>query len=247
MLLLDVGNSAIKAQWWRDKELQSTFSVRYTSVWLPRFKAFLADIKADCCYYSSVQNDALESDMINCLGPSFSTKNIHRITPLESCHGVHNAYHPAEGIGTDRWLCLLGAAALTSNDVMIVDAGSAITIDLLRRDGQHLGGAILPGFNTTMERFKQIMRNVDFEHPDINNNDEPGCSTVACIHIDCEPTETGDVEQLIDRWLKRLESNAALIVTGGDAYRIKSDRHNYFRIVPDLVFQGMRQQLENPQ
>jgi len=247
MLLLDAGNSAIKAQWWHDKELKYTFSARYAPGWQSRFLAFLADINAGHCYYSSVLIDALESDLITSLRQFLPAAKIQRIEPLESCHGVRNAYQPAEGIGVDRWLCLLGAAAQVHNDVMIVDAGSAITIDLLCGDGQHLGGAILPGFNTTIERFKAILHRADFEHPDISKNDEPGCSTEACIRIDYEPTDVAVVERLIDRWFERLAPDSALIVTGGDANCIKSDRYKHFRIVPDLVFQGMRRQVESQQ
>ena len=243
MLLLDVGNSAIKAQWWLDNELQYFFSARYAPNWQSRFAAFLTQIKVENCYYSSVQKESLESDLLGSLNQFFPTASIHKITPLDSCHGVRNAYQPAEAIGVDRWLCLLGAADLTQHDVMIVDAGSAITVDLLRGDGQHLGGAILPGFNTTLERFKQILHMADFTHPDISKNDEPGCSTEACIHIDYVPTDVAVVEGLIDRWIGRLASDAVLIVTGGDANRIQSGRYKYLRIVPDLVFRGMLQQI----
>ena len=243
MLLLDAGNSAIKAQWWLDKELQYSFRARYAPGWQSRLAAFLAQIKVDSCYYSSVQKDTLESDLLASLNQFFPTANIRKIIPLDSCHGVRNAYQPAAGIGVDRWLCLLAAAELTQHDAMIVDAGSAITIDLLRGDGQHLGGAILPGFNTTLERFKQILHMADFNHPDISKNVEPGCSTEACIHIDYEPTEVAVVERLIERWLERLAPDAALIVTGGDANRIQSGHYKHIRIVPDLVFKGMRRQI----
>ena len=243
MLLLDVGNSAIKAQWWFDKELKQTFCARYVPAWQSRFAAFLAEIKVENCYYSSVQKDALESDLLGSLNQFFPAANTLKITPLDSCHGVRNAYQEAEAIGVDRWLCLLGAAGLTQHDVMVIDAGSAITVDLLRGDGQHLGGAILPGFNTSLERFKQILHMANFSHPDISKNDEPGCSTEACIHIDYVPTDVAVVERLIDRWLERLGSDAALIVTGGDAHRLQSGRYNHFRIVPDLVFRGMLQQI----
>lgn len=247
MLLLDIGNSAMKAQWWLDEALQHTFSARYAPGWQSRFTAFLAQIKVDHCYYSLVQKEALESDLLTSLSQLLPAVNIHKIIPPGSCHGVRNAYQPAEGIGVDRWLCLLGAAALTPNDVMIVDAGSAITVDLLRADGQHLGGAILPGFNTTLARFKQILHMANFEHPDISQNDAPGCSTEACIHIDYETTDEAVVARLIDRWYERLAPDAVLIVTGGDANRINSGRYNHIRIVPDLVFRGMRRKLENQQ
>jgi len=247
MLLLDIGNSAVKAQWWQDDELQLSFNARHAPGWRTGLVAFLAEIRAARCYYSSVLKDELEAELLAALGENLPGIKIHRITPLACCQGVRNAYQPAEGIGVDRWLCLLGAAELIADDLMIVDAGSAITIDLMRAGGRHLGGAILPGFNTTMQRFKQILHGVDFSHPDINKNDDPGCSTEACIHIDYAPTDIASVERLIDRWFERLSPDASLIITGGDANCIKTNRYNHFQIVPDLVFRGMRRQLESQQ
>ena len=247
MLLLDAGNSVIKAQWWREDSLQYSFSCHLKSAWQAGFEARLGEIKASHCHYTSGQIDQLKTELLTSLNNFFVPQNIHKFGAHEYSHGVRNAYRPAQGIGVDRWLCLLGAAALTRSDVMIVNAGSAITIDLLRSDGQHLGGAILPGFNTSMIRFKQILHRVDFDHPDIGKNDEPGCSSEACIQIDYQPTSELVVEQLIDRWHRRLAPDAVLLVSGGDAKRIISHHFNQIRIVPDLVFQGMRRQLESQQ
>jgi type III pantothenate kinase len=144
-------------------------------------------------------------------------------------------------------LCLLGVAARVQQGAVIIDAGSAITIDLLRADGQHLGGAILPGFNTSLARFKEIMRKADFDHPDIAKTDEPGCSTEACINIDYLPTDAEIVRQLVDRWFGRLAVDAVLIVSGGDASLIGRHEEHRFLIMPDLVFRGMRRQLGSQQ
>jgi type III pantothenate kinase len=247
MLLLDLGNSAIKAQWWRDGELQNSFSCRFRTGWLPRFEAYLKQIKAGHCYYSSVLGEQAEGEFIASLRQVFDAGKIEKLAALKSSHGVHSAYPVATGLGVDRWLCLLGAAARVKQDAVIIDAGSAITIDLLRADGQHLGGAILAGFNTSLARFKAIMRKADFDHPDIAKTDEPGCSTEACINIDYLPTDAEIVRQLVDRWFGRLAADAVLIVSGGDASLI--DRHEGHRhlIMPDLVFHGMRRQLGSQQ
>jgi type III pantothenate kinase len=247
MLLLDAGNSVIKAQCWRGTSLQYSFSCRTVTGWQSSFEARLGEVEASHCHYTAGQVDQLEAALLKSLRHFFAPANIHKFASLECSHGVRNAYQPPGGIGVDRWLCLIAAAALTPKDVMIVDAGSAITVDLLRSDGQHLGGAILPGFNTSIARFKQILHRADFDHADIDKNADPGCSTEACIQIDYEQTDSAVVEQLIDRWRARLTPEAELIVTGGDANRITSHRYNYIRIVPDLVFQGMRRQLESQQ
>lgn len=243
MLLLDAGNSTIKAQWWRGSALQSSFSCRLENGWQSRFEKRLGEIDARHCHYSSGQPDEFESELLGILHQVIQPGNIHKFVPLKCSHGVRNAYQAPGGIGADRWLCLLAARHLVAQDVIIVDAGSAITVDLMNSKGQHLGGAILPGFNTSLERFKQILHRADFNHPDISKNDEPGCSTEACIQIDYESTDEAIVEQLIGRWYQRLASDAALIVTGGDANRLRQPRDRQFRVVPDLVFEGMRLQM----
>ena len=59
--------------------------------------------------------------------------------------GVTNAYPDPEQYGVDRWAALLGAHALYRVPVCIIDAGTAITVDLLEAGGVHRGGRILPG------------------------------------------------------------------------------------------------------
>ena len=243
MLLLDAGNSTIKGQWWQGPALRSSFSCRLENGWQSRFEKRLGEIDVGHCHYSSGQPGEFESELLGILHQVIDPCNIHQFVPLKGSHGVRNAYQAPGALGADRWLCLLAARHLVAQDVIIVDAGSAITVDLMNSKGQHLGGAILPGFNTSLERFKQILHRADFNHPDISKNDEPGCSTEACIQIDYESTDEAIVEQLIGRWYQRLASDAALIVTGGDAYRLRQPRDRQFRVVPDLVFEGMRLQM----
>ncbi len=61
------------------------------------------------------------------------------------CLGVTIAYGDPGRLGVDRWLALLAAHTLAPGPKLIVDAGTAVTYDLLLADGRHLGGLILPG------------------------------------------------------------------------------------------------------
>ena len=244
MLLLDIGNSAVKGQWWDDGELRLTFTCRFHAGWQARLAARLADTQAEQCYFSSVQDAEVESEIVSQLGCFIQASNLVRLVATRSCGGVTNAYPEPANLGVDRWLDLLGAAALVQQDAIVVDLGSAITIDLLRADGQHLGGAILPGLDTSIEQFKRIMRNVDFDHPEIIHTSDPGCFTEACINIDYEVTEVCTIERLVDRWIERLAPNVVLILTGGGASYLHKHLSREHKLVPDLVFQGMRRQLE---
>jgi type III pantothenate kinase len=63
-----------------------------------------------------------------------------------SCLGLRVAYEDPSRLGVDRWLALLAAQGhWGSGSALIVDAGTAVTYDLLHDGGRHLGGLILPG------------------------------------------------------------------------------------------------------
>lgn len=245
MLLLDVGNSAIKAQLWKQNSLQSSCRIRVGSAWRGFFENFLSGVDTSNGYYAGVPGNAIKREIWDCLEQKFGAQNLDRLLPKAHCGKVENAYPEPSGMGVDRWLAILGAAALTTKDAMIIDAGSAITIDLLKADGRHLGGAILPGFNTSLARFKQILSVADFNHDDIHRVDSPGLTTEQCIHITHDLEDTSYLEKLIDRWYGYLADDAVLILCGGDAGRINRLSNRQALMVPDLVFIGMRQQLEH--
>lgn len=60
--------------------------------------------------------------------------------------GVENGYRDPAQLGTDRWAALIAAHHLAeAGDKLVVNAGTALTIDALTADGRFLGGLIVPG------------------------------------------------------------------------------------------------------
>ena len=59
--------------------------------------------------------------------------------------GVSIQYEDPSRLGVDRWLAMLAAYSAVKGTCIIVDAGTALTIDVLAADGCHQGGYILPG------------------------------------------------------------------------------------------------------
>lgn len=64
--------------------------------------------------------------------------------------GVRSGYADPAQLGVDRWLAVCAAFARYREALCVVDAGTATTIDLVNRHGEHQGGLILPGI-TLME------------------------------------------------------------------------------------------------
>ncbi|MFO1352209.1 MAG: type III pantothenate kinase [Gammaproteobacteria bacterium] len=59
--------------------------------------------------------------------------------------GIVNGYDNPRQLGVDRWVKLIAARSLGQRDYVVVSAGTAVTLNALRRDGRFLGGVILPG------------------------------------------------------------------------------------------------------
>jgi len=64
----------------------------------------------------------------------------------EQC-GVRSRYDDPDQLGPDRWAALIGAQRQAAGACLVVNAGTAMTVDALTDDGEFLGGLIVPGFD----------------------------------------------------------------------------------------------------
>ncbi len=195
-------------------------------------------LAATHCYLASVLDTTRQAELEQCLAQRFETA-VTRFVSVAKALGVTNGYRQPERLGVDRWMALLAAREMLSGDCVVIDAGSAITLDLLRADGQHLGGAILPGFNTSIDHFKKIFKYIDFDNPAITQTLQPGCSTEAAIHIDYARNAIEILPELMNRWSQLFGDDATVLLAGGDAHRVQCALEQASRIIPDLVLRGI--------
>ncbi len=142
-LLIDAGNTRIKwalvrgADWLRFGAVD-TAAVNALSGEL----AGLTEVRG--IRVSNVAGDAVAQAIRALqLGPH-GAPNFLTATP--ACAGVRNGYaHPAQ-LGSDRWAALIAAWHIEGRACLVVNAGTATTIDTLRADGMFIGGLILPFF-----------------------------------------------------------------------------------------------------
>jgi type III pantothenate kinase len=85
----------------------------------------------------------------------------HFIVAREEQCGVHNGYSPPGQLGSDRWAALIGAWHLMNGECLVVNCGTATTIDALSGKGEFMGGLILPGLDLMLgslyEKTAQLM------------------------------------------------------------------------------------------
>ena len=153
--------------------------------------------------------------------------------------GVTSSYQAPRTLGVDRWLTLLAANFIYSNEnIIIVDAGTATTIDLLDKSGKHLGGWILPGidilFNSLLLNTSQIMATKE-NHVDISF----GKSTSDGVNNACWAATLGFVNQSITQAKKQVSLDK-IILTGGNAEKLSILLSAKHHIVHELVFIGMQ-------
>lgn len=153
--------------------------------------------------------------------------------------GVTSGYQEPERLGVDRWLALVAARARSLQPVVIVDAGSACTIDLLDAKGCHLGGYILPGLvsmgNALAHGTHQIQRIKNLEPVGL----DPGTDTVAGISSGALLALVGAIERVIKDFDARGFKNPLLLMTGGDAESLAGLLRYPAQVAADLVLEGL--------
>ncbi|NCA69732.1 MAG: type III pantothenate kinase [Sphingobacteriia bacterium] len=147
------------------------------------------------------------------------------------------AYADPTRLGVDRWLALVAAHRSIDTAVLIVDAGTAVTFDLLLADGRHLGGLILPGvemMRTSLLAGTQIPR-IDAEPTDEAWATDTG-RAVAAGSLQGIAALTS---RLFDRLAVEAGATPRLVLTGGDAERLIPAMDRPFDLIPDLVLRGL--------
>jgi len=241
MLLVDCGNSALKCRL-LDGDTVEDRRFASTDQW-GEFAEFARGLEVDRCYLASVSGEQVTQRVAGVLEDAPGIRQLTRLEVLPELGNLKNGYHDYRQLGVDRWLALLGAQALCDADALIIDAGSAITLDLLSAGSAHLGGAILPGFNTREERFRRFFPWVDFNDQSLWSHRPPGRSTAECIRMDGFDPARQQVFELARRWSHEFLEAPTVLLCGHDAPRVQPGVGENARIVPDLVFHGMLQQI----
>lgn len=230
LLQLDVGNSAIK---WRLVNSQSVFE--RGSLGLAEIAQLVdllpADVQLSAVWVSSVAseevNDALAAALQQGIGltPWFARS-------AARSGSLVNSYNDPTKMGVDRWLAMLGARKKKSGALCVVDAGSALTIDLVSMEGEHEGGYIIPG-PALMERALLLDTDrVRFEE-DVNYSLSPGKSTAEAVRHGIALAQTGAVLAIPDLAAR------SLVITGGGGPALAEFVNREHELAPDLVFEGL--------
>ena len=144
-------------------------------------------------------------------------------------------------VGQDRLLCAIGAFHLYKQACVVVDAGTAITVDFVDGEGVFHGGAILPGITMMLASLHEktaALPKLKYTRIDASSN-EPGRQTDTAMMLGVTAAACGAVRWLTERYAEFYEGYPKIVATGGDM-GIFEDDELVETFVPDLQLIGLR-------
>lgn len=242
-LLLDLGHTRLKWAWWSADGV----AAHGATPWADMQPAALLDRLGRHpepprrIAIAAVAGARLVEGLMGALRTRFSAEP--RVLGASGrCVGVVNGYAEPAQLGVDRWAALLGAWSRAPGCAsVVVDAGSALTVDLLRSDGQHLGGSIAPGLALARDAFYSCTgRDVQAgtAHPDgVARTTADAVATGALLGA------VGAVERAWRRQTTRSPDKCRVWLTGGDAQVLSAALEVPHTVAVNLVFEGMARML----
>ncbi|WP_020402715.1 type III pantothenate kinase [Gracilimonas tropica] len=231
ILYLDVGNSSIKGAFrqgfdWETIHPKGSFSASDLIKWIGDHPQ-----KFELIVLSGVRKDVLEAVRMNLENVSLKEITIQDV-PRDLLD-----YETVDTLGIDRFLACYGATGQTSSSVVVIDAGTAITVDFMDQDDVFRGGVIAPGLPYFMEILPKkapALPNVDIALP----KNWPGKSTKESLQWG----QAGFYKMALEKMMEMYEMKFGpfdLFITGGNGSLIDTIVEKESRLRPYLVFEGM--------
>ena len=233
-LLIDIGNTRIK---WQHRNYETILNSG--SMMVEDFMDIdLSDLQSVKKVLISNVSHAVVLDKIKDSVAIFDCPIIE--AKSQSNHVLINDYEDALTLGVDRWLTALGAWKKYQKSLLVINAGTAITIDLIDLDEQkrpHFkGGMILPGVAISLAILNDSASLIDVEigvskYPSINTTDAVTTGIFASI------------QGAVNLVCKKFPTTLPVLLTGGDADLIYEQSYDEWRsrlkLETNLIFEGL--------
>ncbi len=171
--------------------------------------------------------------------------------------GLSNGYLNPSQLGCDRWLAAIAGYQLICREggrssVVIVDAGTAITVDLVA-DHCFKGGAILPGFATIVRVMGSSTGKIKLDIPTVvdeilaqgniqdlfNYNFVLANNSAEAVRAGALVSVAGGIDRCLDQIESGFEEPVEILLTGGDAELVSALLVHNCAIIPNLVLIGL--------
>ena len=246
ILVIDVGNTHTVLGIYNDKKLENFWRIstdlnKTEDEYGILLKGLLSSSKLDFL--------DIKSAVISCVIPPVSwmlkkmSKDYFKVTAIVVEPGIRTGIcikldNPKE-LGADRIVNAIAAYELYGGPVIIVDFGTATTFCAVDKEGNYLGGAIVPGIEISEEAlFEKTAKLPKIEL--IQPEHSIGSNTISAMQSGIFFGYLGLTNELISRFKKELGGNPLVVATGGDAELIGNASKLINKINPFLTLEGLR-------
>lgn len=238
-LIVDQGNTACKVAFIRDQKIESITHLQGNAG--QALAPILSPHQFDKAIYASV--GTLDKDA-EAIIKSHTEASI--IMDAETSVPIQVAYNRST-LGVDRLAAAVGAHSISpGKEILVVDAGTAITYERITTNGTYLGGNISPGIFLRFKALHHFTGRLPLIPQENLNLDIPeyGQSTQDAILSGVVNGLIREIESYINDLYAKFESHC-VILTGGDAKYLAHKVRSRVLIHPDLVLLGLNRILEH--
>ena len=183
---------------------------------------------------ANVAGDGVRDDLRQAFG--MWNAEVIWVTGRHSQCGVTSLYDVPAQLGPDRWAALIGARHLEKNACLVVNSGTAMTVDALSANGEFLGGLIVPGFelmHQTLARSTALLSPEQGSYAAFPRNSSDAVTSGA-IQALC-----GAVERMKIEMAASGKGETAFMVTGGACSVLAEHLRMRARYVERLLLEGL--------
>jgi type III pantothenate kinase len=250
ILSVDIGNSRIKWALWRADQITVRGVAAYEGKKLADvFDQLFSDLEKPLHVFAvSVAANEVSQGLTDWVKQHWQ-KNVEYLKTEKQYKNIINAYHDPGQHGADRWAAIIaGFQSFPGNAVCVINAGTAITFDLINKNGQHLGGYILPSYVTMHAALLGDTANVASTLNAKFNQSKCSASKIGVIPDNTNDAVNQGLHKLLQAGIRELCQFAQktmgepmqIIITGGFAEVILSyPDMPAMHHMPDLVMRGL--------
>lgn len=239
MLLIDIGNSRIKAGQCLRGGIQSLKPCAWRKAQpADCWSAVLQGLpRPERVVVSNVAGNAIATALNAWVNERWQLEP-EFVTARQDFAGIHTCYERPAQLGVDRWLAALAGFHLAKGPCCVIDSGTALTVDIVTADGHHIGGLIAPGLNLMARSLTHGTAQLSLDA--VQSVERFATNTAAAISLGCREAVAGIIARVAERLARDLPGSPAWFVTGGEAATVEDLSPVPLTRVPDLVLQGLR-------
>ncbi len=235
-ILIDAGNSRIK--WAIDADDLWATGVSKRADFADALKKQVDENNTDVdgVFISSTRNQNYNLQLTVMLEDLFNKTAVF-VEPQRRLHGVINRYEPVLSLGSDRWAAIIAARSLSNSPAIVIDCGTAVTVDAVNSEGMFEGGVIFPGIDLALQSLNSADNLNLAKEAEANVF---GLNTDQAMYSGVLYSIAWGIDGIVQQMRKSLGYSVNVYLCGGDMGKFIHLLEHHVIQEPELVLKGLK-------